>query len=175
MLLTGKNIKLRALEPEDLDFIYSWENDPKVWEVSHTLAPFSRFVLTQYLESQHLDIYVSKQLRLVVVDKNKVPIGLIDLFDFEPKHKRVGVGILIDFNFRGKGYAKEALSLLLDYCFDHLDLVQVYANIGLDNKQSLILFKNLGFKKVGVKKNWNKTKSGFEDEILYQKLNKKFT
>lgn len=171
MLLTSENISLRALEPSDLELLYYWENNPKVWEVSHTLAPFSKFVLTQYLESQHLDIYASKQLRLVIIDKNKVPVGLIDLFDFEPKHKRAGIGILIDVAARGKGYAKEALIVMQDYCFNHLDLFQIYANIGCENKPSLTLFESLGFEKIGVKKGWIKTPNGFEDEVLYQKLN----
>ena len=87
MLLSGEKVSLRALEPSDLDLIYSWENNPDVWEISHTLTPFSKFVLTQYLKNQHLDIYSSKQLRLVVMDQNNLAVGLIDLFDFDPKHK----------------------------------------------------------------------------------------
>ncbi len=171
MFLAGQNVSLRALEPTDLDFIYSWENDPNVWEVSYTLVPFSKFVLTQYLKTQHLDIYTSKQLRLVVLDGRNMAIGLIDLFDFEPKHKRVGVGILIDINHRRKGFAKEALELLEDYCFNHLDLNQIYANIVIDNLISIKLFENLGYQKVGVKKDWIKTNKGFVSEVLYQKIN----
>jgi diamine N-acetyltransferase len=72
MFLVSKKVSLRALEPTDLDFIYSWENNPNVWEISNTLVPFSKFVLTQYLETQHLDIYTSKQLRLVVLDEKKI-------------------------------------------------------------------------------------------------------
>ncbi len=170
MLLKGSNIKLRALEPSDLELIYSWENNTKVWEISNTLVPFSKFVLKQYLETQHLDIYTTKQLRLVLVDKNNDAVGLIDLFEFEPKHKRAGVGILIDANQRGKGYAREALDLLEDYCFNHLDLKQVYANIGVDNLVSLNIFESLGYQKVGIKKEWIKTRHGFIDEILYQKI-----
>ena len=170
MLLKGNNIKLRALEPSDLELIYSWENNTKIWEISNTLVPFSKFVLKQYLETQHLDIYTTKQLRLVLVDKNNDPVGLIDLFEFEPKHKRAGVGILIDANQRGKGYAREALELLENYCFNHLDLKQVYANIGFDNLVSLNLFESLGYQKVGIKREWIKTSYGFVDEFLYQKI-----
>lgn len=171
MLFKGEKISLRALEPTDLELIYFWENDPEVWEVSHTLTPFSKFVLTQYLETQHLDIYTSKQLRLVAIDKNRRPIGLIDLFDFDPKHKRAGVGVLVNKDVRGRGVAKEALELMQDYCFNHLDLNQLYANIGCDNAKSISLFENLGYEKVGVKKAWIKTSEGFTDEALYQKLN----
>lgn len=170
MLLKGIKISLRALEPTDLELLYFWENDPEVWEVSHTLAPFSKFVLAQYLETQHLDIYASKQLRLVVMDRNRVPVGLIDLFDFEPKHGRAGIGILIDKNARGKGYAKEALEVLIRYCFKHLDLNQVYANIGENNMHSKKLFTSMGFQLIGTKRDWVKTENGYDDELMYQLL-----
>tara|TARA_Y100000589_G_scaffold288604_1_gene290112 strand:+ start:3311 stop:3829 length:519 start_codon:yes stop_codon:yes gene_type:complete len=171
MLLSGEKVSLRALEPSDLDLIYSWENNPDIWEISHTLAPFSKFVLTQYLKTQHLDIYSSKQLRLVIMDKTNSAIGLIDLFDFDPKHRRAGVGILVDSSARGKGCAHEALELIETYCFNHLDFKQIYANIGFENTVSLKLFESLGYQKVGVKKDWIKTSNGFIDEILYQKIN----
>ena len=171
MLLSGEKVSLRALEPSDLDLIYSWENNPDIWEISHTLAPFSKFVLTQYLKTQHLDIYSSKQLRLVIMDETNSAIGLIDLFDFDPKHRRAGVGILVDASARGKGCAHEALELIEAYCFNHLDFRQIYANIGFENTVSLKLFESLGYQKVGVKKDWIKTSDGFIDEILYQKIN----
>lgn len=170
MFLSNEKVSLRALEPSDLDFIFSWENNTNVWEISNTLVPFSRFVLTQYLKTQHLDIYSTKQLRLVIMDEKKIAIGLIDLFDFDPKHNRVGVGILLDFNFRGKGYAKAALKLLEKYCFKHLDMNQVYANISFENIESIGLFESLGYQKVGVKRDWIKTAKGYADEILYQKI-----
>ena len=50
-------IKLRALEPEDIDILYRWENDPKVWKVSGTVAPFSKYILRRFIEDQKYDIY----------------------------------------------------------------------------------------------------------------------
>src|SRR2546421_12755893 len=128
MQLIGELIQLRALEPSDLEQLYQWENDTAIWSVSGTLAPFSRFVLEQYLASSHEDIYSNKQLRLIIdltvsddedeTDDAPCSIGCIDLFDFDPKHRKAGVGILIaDRSYRGKGDATEALHLLIDYCF----------------------------------------------------------
>jgi diamine N-acetyltransferase len=47
--LKGDSIYLRALEPQDLEFIYSIENDENIWEVSNTQTPYSRFLIKQYL------------------------------------------------------------------------------------------------------------------------------
>ena len=124
MLLSGEKVSLRALEPSDLDLIYSWENNPDVWEISHTLVPFSKFVLTQYLKTQHLDIYTSKQLRLVVMDKNSLAIGLIDLFEFEPTHKRAGVGILVDVN-SNKIDIKKSIELIFGVKVSAVNVIKV--------------------------------------------------
>lgn len=171
--LTGKHIHLRALEPDDLDFLYAIENNESFWEVSSTQAPYSRFVLEQYLANAHQDIYEAKQLRLVIVENTtNACVGIIDLFEYNPQHKRAGIGILIIENEQNKGFASEALKLLIDYSFNKLNLHQLFANITTDNIKSLDLFAKHGFKKVGVKKEWIFSKGSFKDEILFQLLNK---
>ncbi len=169
MTLSGQQINLRALEPEDLEFLYQIENNESFWEVSHTQTPFSKYVLKQYLENAHLDIYESKQLRLLIEEKStKKQIGMIDLFDFNPQHKRAGVGILIHPDFQKNGFASEALSLLISYSFSHLQLHQLFANITLDNQRSLALFKKRNFFKIGIKKDWILSEGKFKDEVLFQ-------
>lgn len=169
-------IKLRAPEPEDLDILYVWENDPEVWNVSNTITPFSRYILSKYIENAHLDIFQTRQLRLMIDvfisgTENKT-VGAIDLFDFEPLHLRAGVGILIgDVSDRKKGYADQALRHLINYSFNTLLLNQLYCNISIDNQISIDLFQKNGFEKIGVKKLWNKTYKGFTDEIMLQLVN----
>lgn len=169
-MLQSKNIILRALEPEDLSFLYRLENDSNIWEVSATLAPYSKFVLKDYLANSHKDIYEVKQLRLVIetIDTSKT-IGFIDLFDFDPKNKRVGVGIIIDSEEnKQKGYATESLSLVIEYVFNQLLVHQIHATIADGNIASIGLFEKLGFKKYGVKKDWLATKDKYKDVFLYQ-------
>ena len=165
--LLGKNIKLRALEKEDLDFLYQIENNESFWQVSHTQTPFSKYMLKLYLENAHLDIYQAKQLRLIIEENStNLQVGMIDLFDFNPKHKRAGIGILIHPDFQEKGYAFEALSLLINYTFTHLDLHQLYANITDDNNKSISLFEKNNFVKTGIKKDWIFTNNNYKSEIL---------
>ncbi|MGL4384210.1 MAG: GNAT family N-acetyltransferase, partial [Flavobacterium sp.] len=94
--LKGNTIYLRALEPNDLEFVYAMENDQSIWEVSNTQTPYSRFLVKQYLENAHQDIYEAKQLRLAICKDQDFPaVGLIDLFEFDPKNNRAGIGIVI--------------------------------------------------------------------------------
>ncbi|WP_179320247.1 GNAT family N-acetyltransferase [Winogradskyella helgolandensis] len=170
--LKGNHIYLRALEPEDLDFVYTIENDTTLWELSDTQTPYSRFLIKQYLENAQQDIYEAKQLRLAICDANDFTIGLIDVFDFDVKNKRAGIGILIqDEENRHRGYGKEALQLLVDYCFETLLLHQVYANISEQNQASLKLFETNGFQKIGLKKDWSFDGKTYANEFILQRIN----
>lgn len=170
--LKGKHINLRALEPTDLAFLYQIENDEAFWEVSNTQKPFSKFLLQQYLDNAQQDIYQAKQLRLLIVEnETDASVGMIDFFDFDPKHQRAGVGILVSPQFENKGYATESLQLLISYAFLHLDLHQLYANITDDNKNSITLFEKQGFKSMGIKKDWIFSNGQFKNEISYQLIN----
>jgi diamine N-acetyltransferase len=174
--LKGKNIFLRALEPEDLEFIYDIENDENIWEISNTITPYSRFLIRQYLENAQQDIYEAKQLRLAICKKdNQNPIGLIDLFDFDPKNSRAGVGIIIqnDDN-RKNGFGKEALELVINFSFSQLQLHQLYANIQIENEASIKLFSTFGFQKIGVKRDWTFSKGKYLDEAMFQLINSNF-
>ncbi len=166
--LLGKNINLRALEPEDLDFLFSTENDETFWEISSTQTPYSKFILQKYIENSHQDIFEAKQYRFVICDINNTPVGLIDLFEFNPQHQRVGIGILITSKNQTKGYGSEALEMIIDYAFTYLNVHQIFANITSDNINSIRLFEKLNFKKIGIKKEWIYSNSTFKDEILYQ-------
>ncbi len=172
MKLQGQHISLRALEPADIDVLYKWENDTEIWNVSNTQTPFSHFILEQYISNAHQDIYSVKQLRLIIsLLENKSAIGSIDLFDFDPNHLRAGIGILIaDKTERGKGYASEALGMLIEYCFLTLNLHQLYCNITSDNEPSILLFQKHGFLITGVKKQWIREAAGFKDELLLQRI-----
>jgi len=171
--LSSQDIYLRALETEDLEFVYQLENDTSNWEVSQTQTPYSRFIIKKYLENAHLDIYEAKQLRLVICKKDSFEaIGLIDLFDFDVKNKRAGLGILIkNKENRDKGFGSQALSLLINYAFNVLFLHQLYANIAYNNSASKTLFITFGFELIGIKKDWIYSGTAYQNEELYQLIN----
>ncbi|WP_269237192.1 GNAT family N-acetyltransferase [Flavobacterium flavigenum] len=172
--LKGKNIYLRALEPNDLEFVYAMENDQSIWEVSNTQTPYSRFLVRQYLENAHQDIYEAKQLRLAICQDEDFPaIGLIDLFEFDPKNNRAGVGIVIqNKENRNQNIGSEALELLIKYSFYNLNLHQLYANISVGNVASIALFTKFGFEQTGIKKDWILLNGHYQDEAIFQLINK---
>ena len=77
-----EEIRLRALEPEDLEVLYRWENNSALWEVGDTLAPFSRYVLRHYIAESGRSLYEVHQLRLMIEqEETGKAIGIVDLFD----------------------------------------------------------------------------------------------
>ena len=100
-----------------------------------------------------------------------MPIGICFTFFFSSKQLRAGIGIMIIGEERGKGFASEALDLIVEYAFDRLKLHQLYANVLEENEASLALFKRKHFEIIGVKKEWIRHKDDWKDETILQRLN----
>lgn len=167
-------INLRAPEPEDVDQLYAWENDPSLWHLSNTLAPYSRYMIEQFVLSVE-DLHTRKQTRFIIeaaADGQKPElIGTLDLFDYDPMHARAGIGILIDAKFRKQGYAHEALQLIIRYAFGVLNLHQLHCEIESSNTLSQALFEKNAFTCCGTKRQWVKQDDTWQDVLMYQLLN----
>ena len=235
MMLSGGAVRLRAVEPEDAELLYEWENDPAVWAVSGTTEPFSREQIQRFIERQASggDLLRTGQLRLMIevpgaeetggaesekrdeeagsegetasegetgsegetakaegiergedagkIEKTGEPgeapgisfrtVGTIDLFEYDPLHGRAGIGILIyDRSDRGRGYAADAVETLCRYARERLRMHQLWCNVGAENEASLRLFRGLGFREIGRKRDWLWTPEGYRDEVMLQKI-----
>lgn len=170
--LKTNKIYLRALEPEDLEFLFKWENSIDIWQESNTLAPFSRFAIKEFIErSLSENVFEVGQIRLMICStQDNSVIGTADIYDIDSINSRAAVGLLIDNSHRGKGYAKDALDLLCSYASNTLLLNQLYVHIATDNSSCLSLFDKSDFEKCGTLKSWIKTKGGYKDVFVYQKI-----
>lgn len=171
-MLEDDAIVLRGVEPEDVDFLFQTENNTKFWKVSDTLIPFSKSALKRYAEALH-DITQQKQYRFVIHDKEKnVPVGMLDLFDYNAVNRRAMVGIIIASpEVLGKGLAKRALILLEQYAIEFLNLKQLACCIQANNERSRLLFEGVGYNRCGERKDWYINKEGeFISELLFQKI-----
>ncbi|MDR2562888.1 MAG: GNAT family N-acetyltransferase [Prevotellaceae bacterium] len=174
MKLETERIKLRSPEISDVDLLYKWENDCELWPAGESFEPYSRFDIERYVMSEG-DVYANKQLRLMIdlkIADGQKTIGTADLFDFNPLHSRAGLGILIyPPDERRKGYAHEAMQLLIRYAFEGLLIKVLYCNVSANNEAGLRCVQKAGFEICGLKKQWTARISGREDEYLLQILN----
>ncbi|MBR4970205.1 MAG: GNAT family N-acetyltransferase, partial [Paludibacteraceae bacterium] len=104
-MLSSAKLRLRALEPEDVNLLFKWENDYTLWEEGITNVPFSRYELKQYIINVK-DIFSDRQYRFMIEDcLSQKAIGTLDLFEFDLMNLRAEVGIYIEKDSRQQGYA----------------------------------------------------------------------
>ena len=169
-MLKGNKVRLRAVEPEDLDLMYLIENDAELWPCGHTTVPFSHFSLKQYLSENTNDLFRDRQLRLVIETLDGIGVGFLDLQNFEPMHLRAEVGIVVVMEQQHCGIATEALQLLKEYAFSFLGLKQLYAYIPDDNIASQALFSRCGYKKTATLQDWLRKPAGWQSVYVFQLL-----
>lgn len=160
-------ITLRAMEPEDLDLLYRIENDEELWQVGVTNVPYSRYLLHDYIANATGDIYTDGQVRLIIEADGEV-VGIADLTDFSPKHRRAEIGIVILASHRGRGCAREAIRFLMRYASRELHLHQLYAIVDERNAIALQLFTALGFVRSAVLREWLCCGNDYRNAVVMQ-------
>lgn len=170
-MLSNELILLRALEPEDLEFLFIWENDTAMWHYGNNIAPFSHTLLADYIANYDGDIFKSHQLRFMIVPiGSDTPVGMIDLYDFDAINRRAGVGIMIDPAHQSKGYAQAALFVLCRYCYFRLGMHQLYAIMATDNDKSITIFERSKFNTCGKLRSWLRNGEKYTDAYIMQRL-----
>jgi len=159
---------IRAIEPEDLDLLYSIENDVSIWNVGVTNVPYSRYMLHNYIANSSGDIYTDRQVRLMIENSGHAVVGIIDIVNFEPQHSRAEIGIVIRRGYRSHGYAKAAVRKIISYSRDILHLHQIYVYADKRNDSALGLFETMGFDHKSVLKDWLYDGHKYHDAVLFQ-------
>ncbi len=137
-------ITIRKATPEDCDVILLWENNPLLWEVTDEPGPFTIDDISSFLNEKN-SMKSANQERWII-ENVREPIGMIDLFQWDPDQQSVGVGIAVpNIEFRKKGFASDALKILhsamqLKYGIQHFHCI-----IHPNNPASQKLFEKLGY------------------------------
>lgn len=161
-------VRLRALEPEDLECLYEIENDEQLWNVGITNVPYSKSILLDYITQSTGDIYADKQVRLMVENCQGEIIGMVDLMDFSPKHNRAELGIVLKKQFRGQGYALAIIKKVKDYARNVVHLHQIYAIVAKNNQRCIEFMQNADFQNGTNLKDWLFDGKEYVDAIFFQ-------
>jgi len=139
---SGNNIKLIAFEREDIDIVKGWINDERI-----SVGNCPRFPICTYeQEMWYQDVYKDKtKKKMIISTKEGEKVGMVSLGRIDYKNQNSEIGIYIMPDHQQKGYAKEAISLLLRFSFNEMNMHKIYALICNYNKPSLELFKSLEF------------------------------
>ncbi len=104
----------------------------------------------------------------MIESSQKETVGIVDIVDFNPRHQRAEIGIVIQNRYRGLGYAKHALVKIVDYALKVLHLHQLYAVVEMENTDSVNLFSQLGFEQNTMLKDWLYDGHEYHDAIVMQ-------
>lgn len=166
-------IKLRPCEPEDLELLYSIENDPELWNTSNNEGPYSRYAIKNYIASAQ-PIQACGELRLVIevtlsFGYHKA-IGVVDLTNYSALSARAEVGIALLKKFRGLGYGKQALTLLEEFATKRLKIHLLYALVDSKNITSEKLFKNSDYQAISELPEWQYNEGEYRTLTLFAKF-----
>ena len=167
----GRKITLRALEPEDLELLYTIENDVSLWHVGSSNVPYSRYALKQFIAQNTNDVFADRQIRLMIEKNNtRQAVGMIDFMDFNARHHRAEIGIIIAKEYQKKGYGTEALELIEDYACQIPQVHQLYAYVSIHNHPSEKLFRQAGYEHTCTLKKWVWEDGAYSDVMVFQKF-----
>ena len=147
-------VTLRAIEPEDLDLLYRIENDVKLWNVGTSNVPYSRYTLHDYIASSCGDIYIDRQVRMMIENSQRQVVGIVDIVNFDPSNRRAELGLVIEEPFRHQGYGMSTIRQIAAYALNVLHLHQLFAFIDARNEACLQLFRELGCVETSRLKDW---------------------
>lgn len=168
-MLSLGDVALRALEPDDLDILYTWESEADAWASSNTVAPYSRHLLWEYLKTYDADIFKTKETRMVITC-GEVPAGTIDVFNLDVRNRRAEVGVFVDSRHRGKGVGETALQIVKRYAKTVLGLHQIYAIVACSNQVARDAFRSAGFVESAHLADWIVCQGELQDAVVMQCL-----
>jgi RimJ/RimL family protein N-acetyltransferase len=151
-LLRGESVTLRPPREDDVEAAYAWDRNPEL--AAWNGRPPIRISLPA-ARRDYLSRWEDPSVKTFIIEARDEPngepdrpIGMATLYDFRREGCELGIKIG-DKYLRGRGYASEAVELLLSYCFDTLGLRTVRGSTLSHNVRMQRVFEKSGFVEVG--------------------------
>lgn len=164
-MILGKNIKLRALNNDDKVKILNWVNDPDIKILTGGIFPISEIEHQRWFESRVLEPI--NKIFGIECNENSEIIGIIGLKDTDLLNRSSELYIYIgNKEYWGKGYGTQAVSRLVEFCFEELNLNRISLCVFDYNERAIASYKKAGFKVEGVLRQSLYKKGEYHDKVL---------
>lgn len=145
-MLKGEKVELRPLRMDDWHKTIEWRNDITIKK----LAMMHPFPITEINEIEWYEELLKsksdKTIYFAIADKQESLLGFIFLNNINYTNKNCYLGIVIGKkDAQGKGYGFEAMTLIIDYAFNILNLNKITIEVVEYNQNAIHLYKKLGF------------------------------
>lgn len=152
-MLTGKRVRLRAIEREDIPTFVRWLNDREVTRFLLVNSPFSKAMEEKWFEGQlgnppHEGQVLAIEAR---VGEDWLHIGNSGIHRVDPVNRSAEFGILIgEKAYWNQGFGREATQLTLQHGFDDLNLHRIFLRVYENNPRAIACYKAAGFVQEGI-------------------------
>lgn len=147
----GTSIMLREFMQSDLDEMCKWKSDP---ESTRYLSDTFTVPQTWDQSANFLDSILSGKnpgVHLVIANlMTGEYLGQCDLMNITSYSHKAEMAIVLGPEHRGKGYASEAIDLLLELAFDHMNLNRIYLRVFTENQPAIKCYDRCGFVREGM-------------------------
>lgn len=144
-----ERLYIRPVCIEDKESMYRYRSDSETNKYL-SLIPQSVEDVAAFIDKTSVDINVpGTWFQLVIMEQaSNLLIGDIGIhfLDTDSENKQVEIGYTLDKGFRRKGYATEALKIVIDYLINQLNKHRITASIDPVNIDSIKLVERLGFR-----------------------------
>ena len=172
MSILGKRVCLRAIERSDIPTFVRWFNDPEVTKHLLMYLPMS-----QAQEERWFEEYLQDNRRNVfgIETLDGQLIGNVGLEGIDWKNSKVELGIVIgEKDYWDKGYGTEAITTLLHFVFEQMNLHRVSLRVFDDNPRAIHCYEKCGFKLEGRLREANFSDGRYRDELVMGILRDEF-
>ena len=148
-MLTGRNVAIGPILPEDLVRLFVWGDDPEIARLNEPYLPKNLdrerdFWLNPMGDPRRIFMAIRRIGRAEIV-------GYVQISAIEPIHRSANLGILIGrTEDRGRGFGRDAMELTIRFCRDHLNLTRLSLAVHADNDPAIALYEKLGFVTEGL-------------------------
>ncbi|MEC6747306.1 GNAT family N-acetyltransferase [Marinilactibacillus sp. XAAS-LB27] len=144
----SKELRLKAVEKEDVDFMHQMRKNPDIMEFWCAEAYTSKErLLKEYEDNQKSDT-----IRQFIIYDGDQKIGYTSLFNINPRHRSATFAIMLDPSHHGKGYATRSTELVVKYGFNQLNLNKISLDVVDYNEKAIHIYKKVGFEIEGERK-----------------------
>jgi len=165
---TGR-IRLRAVEPEDWEVHYHWDMDADMMRnLSELYFPSSKARTKKWAEEAALKAPDGDNFHMEIeLNEIQKVIGVISAHHTDRRNGTFMYGIAIRPEFQRKGYATEAILLIMRYFFDELRYQKCHVDVHGWNAGSMRLHEKLGFTLEGQIRRAIYTQGQYYDRMIY--------
>lgn len=172
----GENIRLRAVEPDDWQQFFAWFQDTDFDRLTDTtLFPFSSTVVKKWVNDlSEKEPWKGHDFRWVIENPEGEFVGTANTHSCDSRNGTFEYGVAIQREHWRKGYASEAINLILTHFFYELRYQKVNVQIYSFNEESLRLHEKLGFQQEGRLRRMIYTLGTYHDTVIMGMTRKEF-